>query len=77
MSKMAGGVWDEIDAIGTDATKSTEGNSLNMASDGDKAAYAEIAKPIRDKVLAEVSAKGIDANAAVEFIAKEMSSYGK
>ncbi|MEM1197732.1 MAG: TRAP transporter substrate-binding protein [Pseudomonadota bacterium] len=77
MSKMAGGVWDEIDAIGTDATKSTEGNSLNTASDADQAAYASIAKPIREKVLGEVKAKGIDATAAVDFIAKEMASYGK
>ena len=77
MSKMSGGVWDEIDAIGTDATKSADGNSMNMASDADQAAYAKIAMPIREKVLKEVTAKGIDAKAAADFIAKEMSSYGK
>ncbi len=76
-SKMSGGVWDEIDVIGTDATKSTEGNSITVASDGDQAAYAAIAKPISEKVVGEVAAKGIDAAAAVDFIAKEMSSYGK
>ncbi|MEM8689185.1 MAG: hypothetical protein AAGF81_17790 [Pseudomonadota bacterium] len=77
MSKMSGGVWDEIDAIGTDATKSTDGNTLNMANDADQAAYAEIAKPIREKVMGEAKAKGIDAAAAVDFIANEMASYGK
>ncbi len=77
VSQMSGKVWDEIDAIGTDATNSTDGNSLNVASEADQAAYAEIAKPIRAKVIAEVSAKGVDAAAAVDFIAKEMSSFGK
>ncbi|MDH3740908.1 MAG: TRAP transporter substrate-binding protein [Hyphomicrobiales bacterium] len=76
VSQMSGKVWDEIDATGTEATKSTDGNSINMASDADQAAYAAIAKPIRAKVIAEVSAKGVDAAGAVEFIAKEMSTFG-
>ena len=77
VSQMSGKVWDEIDATGTDATKMTDGNSLNMASDADQAAYAAIAKPIRAKVIAEVTAKGVDGAAAVDFIAKEMSSFAK
>ncbi|MEM7430085.1 MAG: TRAP transporter substrate-binding protein [Pseudomonadota bacterium] len=76
-SKMSGGVWDEIDADGTAATKAADNNSITVASDGDQAKYAAIAKPISEKVKKEVSAKGIDAEAAVDFIAKEMSSYGK
>ena len=40
-------------------------------------ALDKLAKAGREKVLAEVKAKGIDASAAVEFIAKEMSTYGK
>ena len=76
-SKMSGGVWDEIDVDGTKATNATEGNSITVAADGDQSAYAKLAMPIREKVLGEVSAKGIDAKAAVDFIAKEMSSYGK
>ncbi len=77
VSKMSGKVWDEIDATGTEATKAADGNSLNVASDADQAAYSEMAKPIRANVIAEVAAKGVDAQAAVDFIDKEMSSYGK
>ena len=50
---------------------------IGGATDADQSAYAEIAKPIREKVMGEVKAKGIDAAAAVDFIANEMSSYGK
>ncbi len=75
-SKAAGKVWDEIDAIGVEVTKKAEGNSINTASDADKAAYGEIADKIRAAVMEEVSAKGIDAKAAADFIAKEMSGYG-
>ncbi len=75
VSRMAGQVWDEIDAIGTDATRTTPGNSLNVADTSDQSRYAGIAKPIRAKVLEQVAAKGVDASAAVEYIAKEMSSY--
>ncbi|MDH3452923.1 MAG: TRAP transporter substrate-binding protein, partial [Gammaproteobacteria bacterium] len=75
VSKMAGQVWDEIDAIGTDTTKATAGNSLTVANAGDQRAYTEIAKPIHTKVIGEVAAKGIDAEGAVRFIEREMSAY--
>lgn len=74
-SQMAGKVWDEIDAIGLEATKAVEGNSINDASEADQAAWAEMAKKIREKVIAEVAAKGIDANAAVDFVSAEMAGY--
>ena len=51
VSMMSGKVWDEIDATGTEATNTTEGNSLTVASDADQAAYAGIAKPIHEKLL--------------------------
>ncbi len=76
-SKMVGQVWDEIDAIGREATLATEGNSLSDANEADQAAWAEMAGKIRDKVVEEVTAKGIDAKAAVEFISSEMAGYGK
>ena len=76
-SEMAGQVWDEIDVIGLEATKATEGNSLNEANEADQAAWAEMAAKIREKVIAEVAAKGIDAKAAVELISSEMAAYGK
>lgn len=76
-SKTAGQVWDEIDVIGRDATKAAADNTMMVASDADQAAYAKMADAIRDKVLKEAEAKGIDAKAAHEFIAGEMKNYGK
>ena len=73
-SRMAGKVWDEIDAIGLATTKAAAGNSLNTASAADAAAYDAIGKAIRAKVIKQVAGKGIDAAAAVAFIAKTMSS---
>lgn len=74
MSKAFGETWDEIDTIGTEASNATADNSINMASDGDIAKYKELSGPIVEKVLGEVSGKGIDAKAAMEFIAGEMKS---
>ncbi len=73
-SRMAGQVWDEIDAIGVDATKSTADNSLNMASEADQKAYNKIAEPIIDAAIKAASDKGVDAKAAVEFIASDMAA---
>ena len=72
-SRMAGKVWDEIDAIGRKATMDTPGNSINVASAEDQKAYDKIAAQIRAAVIAEVTAKGIDAKAVVDFIASEMA----
>lgn len=73
-SRMAGQVWDEIDAIGVDATNSTADNSLSTASEADQKAYSSIAEPIIDAAIKAVADKGIDAEAAVEFIASDMAS---
>lgn len=74
VSRMAGKVWDEIDAIGRKVTEAAADNSINVASAEDQAAYAKIAEKIRAKVIKEVAAKGVDAAAAVKFIAETMAS---
>ncbi len=73
-SRMAGKVWDEIDAKGREVTGTTEGNAINAASEADLAAYQPIADGIIEKVLSEVSDKGIDGQAARAMIIKEMSA---
>lgn len=75
LSTMAGAVWDQIDVMGREATAGADGNSINLASAADQAAYGEIASKIIDDVMAEVSAMGIDAAAAHAFIASEMAAY--
>ncbi len=74
MSKAFGETWDEIDRIGTEASEGAADNSINTASDADVAKYQELSGPIIGGVLEEVSAKGIDAKAAMDFIANEMKN---
>ena len=72
LSRAMGAIWDEIDAGGREATAASGDNAVVQASAADMAAYQPIAEGIRKKVIAEVAAKGVDAQAAVDFIAAEM-----
>ena len=73
-SRMAGTVWDAIDVGGREVTMNTPDNSINPASAADVAAWEEIAAKIRASVLAEIAAKGVDAEAAHEMVKAEMAS---
>ncbi len=75
LSRIAGAMWDQIDAAGLETLKSSPGNSLNEATPEDAAKWQELTRPIIQKVLDEVSAKGIDAAAVRDYIAKEMAAY--
>lgn len=72
-ARMAGQIWDEIDAEGRKITEETGDNSINAASEEDVAAFAKIAENIRESVIKEVGDKGIDAQAAYEMIKTEMA----
>ena len=73
-SRMAGTVWDAIDVAGREVTMAAADNSINPASAADVAAWEDIAAKIRADVLAEIAAKGIDAEAAHAMIKAEMAS---
>lgn len=73
-SRMAGQVWDAIDAKGREVTEATDGNTITPASAEDLAAYVPIADGIIADVLAEVDGKGIDAAAAKAMIESEMAA---
>ena len=73
-SRMAGTVWDAIDVAGRQVTMDTADNSINPASAADVAAWEDIAAKIRANVLAEIAAKGIDAEAAHAMVKAEMAS---
>jgi TRAP-type C4-dicarboxylate transport system substrate-binding protein len=77
LSRAIGQVWDEIDAEGRQATMDTEGNAINEASEADMAAYKPVADAVTAKVIEEVAATGVDAQAAHDFIAETMKNYGK
>ena len=72
-SRLMGAAWDSADAAGRKATMETEGNSITTAGSDDVAAFAEITAAITAKVLDEVAATGIDAQAAYDLIKAEMA----
>ena len=72
-SRMAGTVWDAIDVAGREVTMAAADNSINPASEADVAAWEDIAAKIRENVLAEIAAKGIDAQAAHDMVKAEMA----
>lgn len=73
LSREIGKIWDEIDAIGRAETEATAGNVITTASADDQAAFSKIADDVRAKVIAEVTAAGIDGQAAYDMIKAEMS----
>ena len=74
-SRMAGKVWADADVAGMDNAKvKTEVIDFSPA---DQARFAEVSKGVRKKVIDEVAALGIDAQAAVDMIAETMKTYGK
>jgi len=73
-SRLAGGMWDEIDKVGRQALDGNADNSLTEASPEDAARWKELTGPIIENVLAEVSALGIDAAAAQAYIAQQMAA---
>ncbi|WP_282606333.1 TRAP transporter substrate-binding protein [Pelagibius sp. Alg239-R121] len=73
-SRMAGAIWDANDDKARKLTNDTAGNSINSASDADIATYKPIAEKIVGSVLAEITAKGIDAAAAHRMVQTEMSA---
>jgi len=73
LSRELGKIWDEIDTAGRAATEGAAGNVITTASADDQAAFAKIAEEVRAKVIAEVSAAGIDGQAAYDMIKAEMA----
>lgn len=75
VAKMAGSVWDQIDAGGRAASAKTEGNTATMAAEADAKTWNKMTMPIIDNVLGEVTKTGIDAAAVRTFISNEMTAY--
>ena len=72
ISRVAGQVWDKIDAEGLAVTKADPTNAIHEASDADVAAFKKIADGVTKEVLAEIDAKGVDGEAAMAEIQVEM-----
>ena len=77
LSRLAGQTWDTIDAEGRAETEAAGDNSIREASAEDIAAFAAITDKIKAKILAEVAATGVDAQAAYDMIKAEMAKETK
>ncbi|MFZ1814690.1 MAG: TRAP transporter substrate-binding protein [Rhizobiaceae bacterium] len=76
-SRMMGMVWDKSDQVARAATEAAADNKIVAASDADQAKFGEMAERVRTKIIGEISALGIDAQAAYDMVKSEMASYGK
>ena len=71
-SRMAGAAWDLSDSLAYDAMDAD--TTRVVADEADQAAFAEVAAEVRSSVLAELTAAGIDAEAAHQMVVDEMAS---
>jgi TRAP-type C4-dicarboxylate transport system substrate-binding protein len=72
-SRMMGKIWDESDAKARAETQSAADNTIVTASAEDQAAFAAMAEKVRTKVLGELDAAGVDAQAAYDMVVAEMA----
>lgn len=77
LSRLAGAVWDQSDAIGRAATRASEGASIGQASAEDLPRFRAIIARERERIIEDVARTGIPARTAVDFIAAEIGSPGK
>ena len=73
-SRMMGAVWDQSDVDAREATEAAGDNRIVTASEEDQARFAEMAAKVRDKVIAELDAAGVDGQAAYEMLREEMAN---
>ncbi|MGI9509961.1 MAG: TRAP transporter substrate-binding protein [Geminicoccaceae bacterium] len=76
LSAMAGKAWADADLAGIENAE-TVGVELVEFSVEDELVFQGIADKVRAKVIDEVAAAGVDAEAAITLIEETMSSYGK
>lgn len=74
VSRMMGKVWDESDKTARAATEALSDNRIVTASAEDQATFAAMAETVRARILAELDAAGIDAQAAYDMVHSEMAA---
>lgn len=73
-SRMAGAAWDKSDAIAYKASEEASDVTIIKATEVDQKAFASIASDVTKKVLSELDAVGVDAQAAYDMVKSEMSA---
>ncbi len=73
LSAYAGSVWDADHDKGLKVQK--EHGTVKPMAEADVRAFADMTKSIREKVIKEVNSKGVDGQAAYDFIKSTMKGY--
>ncbi len=73
LSREIGKIWDSGDADSIALTLKSAGNSITVASADEQEAFGKMADEIIKSVIAEVAAKGVDAQAAYDSIKSGMA----
>ncbi|NJO37897.1 MAG: TRAP transporter substrate-binding protein [Rhizobiales bacterium] len=76
LSALAGKAWADADVDGIENAKAV-GVTMGEFSAEDQEAFGAIADELRARVIDEVAATGVDAEAAVSLIEETMSTYGR
>jgi TRAP-type C4-dicarboxylate transport system substrate-binding protein len=76
LSQVAGKAWADADIEGMENAEQV-GVKISTFSEEDQATFAQVSAELRTKVLAEVAAAGVDAEAAMALIEETMSAYGQ
>lgn len=73
LSRAAGDMWENYDIEALDVTQKTDGNAIFEASDQDIENFAAVSASVQAAVLDEISALGLDAQAAYDMMLVEMA----
>jgi hypothetical protein len=72
LARTVGWFWDDADKAGASAAASY-GHELTIASDEERAYYKDATAGVITDVLAQVSSKGVDADAALAFFKAQVA----
>ena len=73
LARTIGWFWDDADKVGATAAASY-GHELTVASDAERQYYKDATAGVTTDVLAKVSAKGVDAEAALAYFKEQVAT---
>lgn len=72
-SRMFGEIWDGGDARARETTAGSDDNTITAASAGDLERFGKVVATVTDRVLASLTERGVDAEAAHAFVKDAMA----
>ena len=72
LARTVGWFWDDADMVGA-AAASSYGHELTIASDAERQYFKDATANVTSDVLAKISAKGVDAEAALAYFKEQVA----